>query len=293
MLIGMRWDKKQAMPMNEIHFDLVETSIDGARSRLWKLEAAECSEMQTLHIARIGWHETRAPYRRVRLRPEGSFFLVCVEGEGRILLDGRWQRITAGAACLAPPRVLNAFHAVPGKRFVFAWVRYDESARAMPLVGAASPVRISSGGAELARAVAGLCAEWKSARAPQVLHHWLSLVHTFTTRLACPWESDDRLWKLWELAGRELAAPWTLRTLAERAHMSTEHLRRLCVKTLGRTPIHHLTYMRMQRAQQIIETTDDKLDAIAPQVGYPDTQVFSRAFKRCIGMSPKEYRTRR
>ena len=33
---------------------------------------------------------------------------------GRVLLDGRWQTSRAGVACLAPPRVLNAFHAVPG-----------------------------------------------------------------------------------------------------------------------------------------------------------------------------------
>ena len=249
--------------------------------------------MKTHRISRLGWHEARVPYSRVRLKPGGSFFLACVEGEGRILLDGRWQRVTANTVSLAPPRVLNAFRAVPGKLFAFAWVRYDEPPWVKPLVGAASPVRSSGGGADLARAIAGLRAEWEGARAPRVVHHWLSLVQEFTLRLARPWEADDRLWKLWEQVGADLAAPWSLGTLAERAHLSAEHLRRLCVKTLGRAPMHHVTYMRMQRAQQLLETTDDKLEAIAPIVGYESALVFSRAFKRWVGLNPTEYRSRR
>ena len=94
-----------------------EISVNGRRSRLWSLEAAECPELKTHRIAQLGWHDTATPYARVRVKPEGSFFLACVEGEGRILLEGRAQRVAAGDVCLAPPRVLNAFRAVPGRRF--------------------------------------------------------------------------------------------------------------------------------------------------------------------------------
>jgi AraC-like DNA-binding protein len=270
-----------------------ETSIDGARSRLWKVDADECPEMKAHRIARMGWHEAVAPYARVRLKPGGSFFLACVEGEGRILLDGRWQRVTRGAVFLAPPRLLNAFHAAPGKRLVFAWVRYEEPPGTKPLVGATSPVRGAGGAWELARAVEGLRAEWEGARAPRVVHHWLSLVMEFTARLARPWAAEDRLWKLWEQVAADLAAPWSLIRLGDRAHMSGEHLRRLCLKTLGRSPMHHVTYMRMQRAQELLETTNDKLEVIAPMVGYDDALVFSRAFKRWVGLNPTEYRGRR
>ena len=239
-----------------------------------------------------GWDEARPRYDRVRLNPADSFLLACVEGEGRILLDGRWQRVAAGTVCMAPPRVLNAFHAVPGRRFVFAWVRYEEPAEVKPLVGAVSPVR-ATGGGPLARAITGLREEWESARALRVIHHWLSLVQEYTTRLARPWETDDRLWKLWPQADAELAAPWSLTMLAKRAHLSAEHLRRLCVKTLGRSPMQHVTYMRMQYARQLLETTDDKLEVLAPLVGYESALVFSRAFKRWVGLSPTEYRGRR
>jgi len=48
----------------------------------------------------------------------------------------------------------------------------------------------------------------------------------------------------------------------------------------------------VQRAQELLATTDDKLDAIAPRVGYRSAVVFSRAFVRCTGLTPTDYRDR-
>jgi len=99
-----------------------------------------------------------------------------------------------------------------------------------------------------------------------------------------------RTWKLWQEVGADLAGEWSLERLASKLHMSTEHLRRLCARELGRSPMQHLTYMRMQRAQELLEKTSDKLDAVAPAVGYANAMVFSRAFQRWIGCSPTDYR---
>ena len=56
--------------------------------------------------------------------------------------------------------------------------------------------------------------------------------------------------------------------------------------------MQHVTYMRMQRARQLLETTQDKLDVIAACVGFTDGMTFSRAFKRWIGVTPSDYRQR-
>ena len=122
-----------------------ETTIDGPRTRRWSVDARQCAELAGHHIAWLGMDTVHAPYRRVRLAPSGSFFLACLDGEGCVFLEGRWQRVTAGQLCLAPPRVLNAFHAVPGKSWSFAWIRYEESPAVKPLVGADSPLRLGAG----------------------------------------------------------------------------------------------------------------------------------------------------
>lgn len=269
-----------------------ETTVDGPRTKRWSLDAKQCPDLAEHHIAWLGLDVVHAPYRRVRLEPSGSFLLATLEGEGRVLLDGREQRVTAGQVCLAPPRVLNAFHAVSGRGWSFAWIRYHEPPPMKPVVGADSPLRLNQGADELGRILSGLRAEWEAERDPTLLRHWISLVQGVTRRLARPWRSESRIAELWHTVAKDLAADWKLTTLARQCSLSAEHLRRVCRRELGRTPMEHVTYMRVQRAQELLESTEDKLDVIAPRVGYHSGVVFSRAFARYVGMTPSEYRHR-
>ncbi len=276
--------------MTETHQDLTEITIDGPASRLWALHQRECPELAVHRILHLGVSDVAVPYRRVRLRPSGSFVMVCDEGRGRILLDGRWQASRAGLACLAPPRVLNAFHAVPGSRWRFWWIRYDEPPHVKPLVTAASPVRVRCDANGLRRIIEGLRAEWEGPHEAKLLHHWIELAHGEVRRLAQPWQVNERLWRLWEDVSGDLEANWSLELLARRFHVSKEHLRRLCLRELGRSPMQQLTYMRMQRAQELLAATADKVETIARRVGYENAAVFSRVFKRWVGSNPSDYR---
>lgn len=270
-----------------------ETTIDGPRTRRWSLDRRECAELAAHRIAWLGLDVVHAPYRRVRLAPSGSFLLATLQGEGRVWLEGRWQRVGPGAVCLAPPRVLNAFHAVPGQPWHFAWMRYEEPPGLRPLVGANSPLRLAAGAEDIGRVLQGLRAEWEGGRSAALVHHWVSLAHGHLARWARPWHGDSRIGELWAAVAADLPADWKLSTLAQRCRLSTEHLRRVCRRELGRTPMEHVTYMRMQHAQELLEERDDKLEAIAPLVGYHSAVVFSRAFVRCVGMTPSQYRERR
>jgi AraC-like DNA-binding protein len=272
---------------------LSETTIDGPKTRRWVLECHECPELNSHRIARLGLEEALPPYRRIRIQPAGSFLLATTAGEGRILLDGKWQRVGPGSLFMAPPRVLNAFYAMPGKAWCFAWLRYTEPHFVRSLVGAASPVRASAGGAELAHSIAGLRAEWEGLQNPKIIHHWVSLVQAFAQRAAQPVGKDDRLASLWDQVAQNLAEPWTLPRLAKCVNASAEYLRRRCQLEMGRSPMHQVTYMRMQHAQTLLETTNDKLNVIAERVGFSDGLIFSRAFKRWVGVNPTEYRANR
>lgn len=269
-----------------------ETTIDGARTRRWSLDARQCPELVAYRVAWLGIDTVYAPYRRVRLAPSGSFVLATLDGEGRMWLEGRWQVVRAGALCLAPPRVLNAFHAAPGRAWTFAWIRYEEAPSSKPLVGAESPLRLAQGAADLGRVLSGLRAEWTGERNVELLRHWISLAHGHARRAAGPSRGGSRVGDLWSIVSRELAADWKLSSLAAACRLSTEHLRRVCRLELGRTPMEHVTYMRVQRAQELLVIRDAKLEAIAPEVGYHSATVFSRAFLRCTGLTPTEYRRR-
>jgi len=72
--------------------------------------------------------------------------------------------------------------------------------------------------------------------------------------------------------------------------MSGEHFRRLCLKALGRSPVKHLTFLRMHRAAELLTTTKDKVETIARALGYENPFAFSNTFLKWIRVRPSEHR---
>jgi AraC-like DNA-binding protein len=291
--------------MPQAHHELTETHILGAHTRQIVVRANENDRRDWLRgapispalaqhqIAHAGVCRAAPPYRVVRTKQSGTYFLACFKGEGRILVDGRWQVCRAGTACLLPPHILNAFHAVAGKRWEFAWARYQQPPEQRPIVSSSSPVLARFDAEPLRAAVEGLHAESSGANAPAAAHHWVELIQLYIRRFAQPWQVDDRLARLWERVAADLGSPWTLDALAREAHLSSEHLRRLCRQHLGRSPMHQVTYLRMRRAADLLTETDDKIETIATAIGYQNPFVFSTTFKKWIGWRPSEHRAKR
>jgi AraC-like DNA-binding protein len=275
------------------HPALVETHRVGPHTRERIVRAGDCPALVTHGIEHVGVANAAAPYAMVRTDLPGAYFLACFEGEGRILFDGRWRRCPAGIACLAPPHGLHAFHAVPGRRWGFAWVRYGPQKGQGPLINSSAPVLAQFAAEPMRAAVEGLFHEQAGGRQPWSLHHWVELVQGYVTRFAQPWHMENRLAKLWEAVAADPGRPWTLTELARRSHCSGEHLRRLCRRQLGRTPMQQVTYLRLRHAADLLTRTEDKLEVIATAVGYANPFVFSNTFKRWTGWRPSEYRTRK
>lgn len=80
-------------------------------------------------------------------------------------------------------------------------------------------------------------------------------------------------------------------TVAERLHMSSRTLQRK-LQDSGTSFQQLLDEERSVRARQLLEKTKLPLTEISQQLGFSESSVFSRAFKRWHGISPLEYRQR-
>jgi len=118
------------------------------------------------------------------------------------------------------------------------------------------------------------------------------LIHAYVQRFAQPKDQPDKLRMLWQRVAANLTGGWSLAKLAREAGYSYEHLRRLCRRQLGRSPMHQVTYLRMRRAAELLATTEFTVEAIANEIGYQNPFVFSNAFAKWIGFRPSEYRAR-
>jgi transcriptional regulator GlxA family with amidase domain len=61
-------------------------------------------------------------------------------------------------------------------------------------------------------------------------------------------------------------------------------------KATGKRPMDYIHGLRIERAKQLIESTEQAIDEVGRDVGYEDPASFRRIFKRFVQITPSEYR---
>lgn len=80
--------------------------------------------------------------------------------------------------------------------------------------------------------------------------------------------------------------------LAEQAGMSERNFYRRFKQQMGTSPARYVEQLRLDYARQLLTDKDWPNKRIAQACGYPQVDVFRRAFERRFSVSPKEYRHR-
>lgn len=82
----------------------------------------------------------------------------------------------------------------------------------------------------------------------------------------------------------------SLPKVAEHIEFSTAYFSRTFKDEIGKSFVHYLTELRMEKAKDILKNPYNKSYEVAYLVGYIDYPHFSKAFKKYYGLSPSEYR---
>lgn len=258
--------------------------------RPWLEGQPICEALAHYQILHAGIMYARFPYQIVRTFQGGAFFLVTVRGTGQILVNGSWHTCQQGQACLLPAYTTNAFHCVQGEEWDFCWVRYRHPEGQIPLIAATAPIIEEFSIDQFHAAIQGMLFEAEQEHRQTITEQWAQLIHIYVSEFVAPYRADDRLWSLWHAVEHDLAYNWTLDSMANKACLSGEHLRRLCKAQYGRSPVQQVRWLRMQRAAELLATTDYKVESIGYDVGYKNPTVFSTAFAKHFHLKPSQYR---
>ncbi|MFJ8989583.1 helix-turn-helix domain-containing protein [Streptomyces sp. NPDC102279] len=210
----------------------------------------------------------------------------------------RMVSLCTGAFVLAAAGILN------GKRATTHWAHTDALAARYPEVEVDPDVLYVDNGDVLTSA-------GKAAALDLCLHlvrldHGSAVANTTARRLVVPPhrsggqaqfvtapipdQDDHPLTKLLPWTIERLDQPLTVEDLARQARMSSRHLGRHFRAATGTTPLQWLLAQRIRLAQELLEETEESIDAIATATGMGTATTLRRHFNRTLGVPPDAYR---
>ncbi|MDE6761470.1 MAG: AraC family transcriptional regulator [Lachnospiraceae bacterium] len=82
----------------------------------------------------------------------------------------------------------------------------------------------------------------------------------------------------------------TVSDIAREVCVNRSYLYKLFTESLQMSPKEFITQFRISRSKELLTVTELSVEEVANSCGYPDSLVFSKAFKKIIGMPPSVYR---
>ena len=91
---------------------------------------------------------------------------------------------------------------------------------------------------------------------------------------------------------RHFCSSINIADLSEMSGYSQRQFSRLFKGTYGVSPNTYITRLRLQKAQQLLQSTNQPIGEIAWSCGFEDQNYFSRIFRQVTGFTPSAYRRR-
>lgn len=82
----------------------------------------------------------------------------------------------------------------------------------------------------------------------------------------------------------------SLEDVSRAVNISPYYFSKIFKEDTGENFIEYLTNIRIEKAKELLETTDYSMKEICAEIGYSDPNYFSRSFKKNVGVTPTEYK---
>jgi AraC-like DNA-binding protein len=237
----------------------------------------------------------------------GHQIMFMLSGRGHGTYDGQPWTAHAGDAVLMDLRTWHTYYSAPHDPWEMYWVRLDgpgvsETFTRM-IESAGSPVMPFASRAKLDddfRAIFEQLAGDSPGYEGWIFHRLTGLIANVAEGLrrrdATAGMKDESpqsggITAAIALLRAEHRRNLSLGELARAAHMSVFHFARRFKHRTGFTPMEYLEKLRISRAQELILSEPEfSVKQIASATGYDDAAYFSRVFRKCTGVSPRDYR---
>lgn len=221
-----------------------------------------------------------------------NVFEYVLEGEGEILLDGRWHRVSEGQVYILRQGEDHRYRSNPENPWKKIWINYvaDYISSFLDAYGIQSGVY----SAEEAKVYFERALEYVDGGAlyANSSYNIADCVHGIIGAVALEMNSgfsdEDSIREALNLSVYEKL---NLDDLSARIHISKSNIIRIFKKRYGTTPYEYLISLKISNAKILLKDTRMTVKEISERLCFSDEHYFSNVFFSRTGMRPRDYRS--
>lgn len=222
-----------------------------------------------------------------------EFVLIyCVDGKGYCTVGGIEKLVSPGMFCLLWPSIPHSYRPDPDTGWEIWWVAFDgDYAKQLVETAGLSALdvlrdigvqdELLGSFRRLVGAIQGVRTHYSAAISISMIDVLEKVIRFSNT----PRSADRRFLDRIDYRIQDLAE------CAARFGYCKSHFIRTFHEITGVTPWHYILHLKVSKAKELLSNTDQTIWQVAAEVGFEDTNYFSRIFRQVTGVSPSSFRS--
>lgn len=261
--------------------------------------------LSQLHVTDIGYYPNARHHYRIRETPVDQYiFIYCTDGKGMYEIDGKTYRVHADQYFILPKGIPHRYGADKSSPWTIYWIHFKGKLAPYYFTGDTGPEDLPPSSDSRIRDRLDIFEEMyrtlESGFSIDNLRYTTSLLHHFLGSLQyirqyrqakqyCTWTAGMSATVI-HFMKENIEKAMSLAEIASYAGLSASHFSMIFRQETGHSPMSYFNLLKIQKACQLLDTTDMKINQICHKTGISDTYYFSRLFTKVMGISPSKYR---
>jgi AraC-like DNA-binding protein len=273
-----------------------------------KIIPLQCSSNPVIgdaYITDIGYYpKARFHYRKRAHGIDQNILIYCVEGSGKATINDSAYNVSPGDFIIVPARIPHSYAANEEHAWTIYWMHFKgriSDSMSESLIGKYNgykgSVNFSQKRIELFEEIYSNLERGYSNEniyyANMCLWHFIaSFLFDSKFNYITRENTGDVTSIAIDFMQQHLNRTLTLNEIAKSVNLSVSHFAAIFHKKTGFAPIEYFNHLKIQKACQFLQFTNNRINEISNHFGIEDSYYFSRLFKKTMGISPNEYRKR-